>query len=246
MTSLYTEQRVLGLLGGMSWESTAEYYRQLNRGVTARLGGLHSTQLLLYSVDFAGIAAAQADGHWERASALLCGAAERLANAGAGAILLCTNTMHEVAEAITAAVTVPLLHIVDPTGAALTAAGVRRAALLGTRFTMERPFWRSRLEGRFGIALDVPDAESRAEVHRIIYDELCRGELRPTSRASLARIMHALAARGAEAIILGCTELALLVASDDAPVPIFDTTALHAEAGVNWLLEQARLGGDCQ
>lgn len=226
----------LGLLGGMSWESTAEYYRLINQGVGSRLGGLHSAPLLIHSVDFAGIAARQRNGDWAGAAEELVTAARGLERAGAAALLLCTNTMHNVAAVIEGAVGVPLLHIVDPTGAALQEAGVRRAALLGTRYTMELPFWRERLAARYGVELLVPGEEERAEVHRVIYDELCRGLISATSRASYGRTIARLGAAGAEAVILGCTEITLLLRAADSPLPVFDTTALHAQAAVEFLV----------
>lgn len=227
---------VIGLLGGMSWESSAVYYRLINEGVRARLGGLHSADLLLRSVDFAGVAALQHDGDWDALGAMLAAEARALATAGAGAIVLCTNTMHCVADAIEAAAGVPLLHIADATGAALARAGITRAGLLGTVFTMEQPFYRERLRQRFGIDTIVPPDAGRAAVHRIIYDELVRGEIRDESRAIYREVMAALVADGAQGIILGCTEIGLLVGGDDATVPLFDTTVLHAAAAVDRLV----------
>ncbi len=220
----------------MSWESTVEYYRLINRGVGARLGGLHSAPLLIHSVDFAGIVARQQHDDWAGAAAQLAAAARGLEAAGAAALLLCTNTMHHVATAIEEAVGVPLLHIVDPTGAALQMAGVRRAALLGTRYTMELPFWRERLAARYGVELVVPDEEERTEVHRVIYDELCQGIVSDASRASYGRIIARAGCAGAEAVILGCTEITLLIGPADSPLPVFDTTALHAQAAVEFLV----------
>jgi aspartate racemase len=228
--------RYLGLLGGMSWESTAEYYRLVNRAVAERRGGLHSAPLLLHSVDFAEIAALQAAGEWDRAGAVLGRAAAGLERAGAEAIVLCTNTMHHVAPAIEAAVSVRLLHIVDPTGAALHAAGVRRTGFLGTRYTMELPFWRERLAERFGVELVVPAAEDRAVVHRVIYEELVRGRIEPRSRATYVDVIGRLADRGAEAVVLGCTEITLLIGAADSPLPVYDTTRLHAEAAAAFCL----------
>jgi len=228
--------RYLGLLGGMSWESTAEYYRLLNRGVARRLGGLHSASLIIHSVDFAGVAALQAAGEWDLAGALLADAAAGLERAGAAGLLLCTNTMHYVSDTIERAVSIPLLHIVDPTGRAMQAAGVQRAALLGTRYTMELPFWRHRLEDRFDIDLIVPVAEDRAAVHRVIYEELCRGRILGESQALFGAIMGRLADAGADAIILGCTEITLLVSDRDTPLPVFDTTALHADAAIDFAI----------
>ncbi len=238
--TLLPRPRPLGLLGGMSWESTAEYYRLLNQGVAARLGGLHSAPLLLHSVDFAEIAARQQAGDWAGAGAQLAEAARGLERAGAAALLLCTNTMHHVADTIEAAVSIPLLHIVDPTGEALRGAGIRRAGLLGTRFTMELPFWQARLRERHDVEVLVPEPDDRALVHRVIYEELCRGVVDAESRAAYRAVMARLAARGAEGIILGCTEITLLVSAADTPLPVFDTTALHAAAGVAYLLTVAR------
>ena len=228
--------RTLGLLGGMSWESTAEYYRLLNRGVADRLGGLHSARILMHSVDFAEVAAMQQVGDWAGAGALLGEAARGLQRIGASAIVLATNTMHQVAGAIEGAISVPLLHIVDPTGEALARHGVRRAGLLGTRYTMELPFWAQRLRERYGIDLVVPDEFDRALVHRVIFDELCRGRIDDTSRAQYVSITERLGEMGAEAVIFGCTEIGLLIKPDDVPLPSFDTTALHAAAAVSFAL----------
>ncbi len=228
--------RMLGLLGGMSWESTAVYYRLLNQGVAARLGGLHSAPLLLHSVDFAPVAAAQAAGDWDAAAEQLGQAAAGLRAAGAQALVLATNTMHKVAERIEARGGLPLLHIADATGQALAAAGVRRAGLLGTRFTMEDAgIVRDRLEQRFGLQVSVPDADDRSTLHRLIYDELCRGQVRDASRAAVVAIIERLRQRGADAVILGCTEITLLIDAVSSPLPVFDTTALHAAAAVSWM-----------
>lgn len=228
--------RTIGLLGGMSWESTADYYRLINRGVAERRGGLHSARLLLHSFDFAQIAELQRAGDWDGAGGVLATAAAGLERAGATALMICANTMHHVADQVQAAVGIPLLHIVDPTGEALRAAGVHRAALLGTRYTMEFPFWRERLAARFGVEAIVPDEDDRAEVHRVIYDELCRGVIRDSSRDEYLRVIERLRGRGAEAVILGCTEIALLIRPGEAPVPDFDTTAAHCRAAVDHLL----------
>ncbi len=233
--------RCLGVIGGMSWESTAEYYRLLNRGVAERLGGLHSAPLLLHSVDFAEIAALQQAGAWGAAGDLLARAARGLERAGAEALVLATNTMHHVAGAIESAVSIPLLHILDPTGVALRGAGIRRVGLLGTRYTMELPFWRERLADRFGIELIVPEAEERAVVHRVIYEELCRGQVVESSRDAYAGIITRLSARGAEAVVLGCTEISLLIKPPDVRVPLFDTTELHVEAALEFAI--GRLAG---
>lgn len=224
--------RTIGLIGGMSWESSAHYYRLINEGVRERMGGAHSAPLLLLSVDFADIAALQHDGNWAALAQRMADAARTLADAGAEAIVLCTNTMHKVADAIEAAQPRPLLHIADAAGAAIVAAGHQRVGLLGTAFTMEQPFYRARLAERFGLEVIVPDDAGRAEVHRIIYDELVRGIIRPESKARYAEVIGRLTDAGAEAIILGCTEIMLLVDQADSPVPLFDTTAIHAAAAV--------------
>lgn len=229
--------KTLGLLGGMSWESTVPYYRQINEAVKARLGGLHSARLVLYSVDFHDVERLQHAGDWEAAGAMLANAARALERAGAEIIVLCTNTMHRVAPAIERAVALPLLHIADPTAEAIKAAGLRAVGLLGTRFTMEQDFYRERLRDRHGLGVLVPDAADREIVHRIIYEELCLGITQEASRAEYRRIMASLAARGAQAIILGCTEITLLVSAADAEVPLFDTTALHAQAAAAHALE---------
>jgi aspartate racemase len=230
--------RTLGLLGGMSWESTLPYYRILNERVRERLGGLHSAQLLMYSIDFAPMEGMQRRGEWEAAGELLAQAAARLAGAGAEAIVICTNTMHLVAPQVEAAAGVPLLHIADATAARINAAGLVRVGLLGTRFTMEQPFYRERL-ARAGLEVLLPDAPERARVHAVIYDELCRGDILPASRQAFVAIIQGLVARGAQAVILGCTEIGLLVGADDAPVPLFDTARIHAEAAADWALDAA-------
>jgi len=228
--------KTIGLIGGMSWESTLGYYRLVNEAVKRRLGGLHSARLVLYSVDFHDIERLQRTGDWAAAGITLADAGRALERAGAEVLLLCTNTMHKVAPAIEAAVAIPLLHIADPTATAIKAAGVARVGLLGTRFTMEQAFYRDRLRDR-GLDVLVPDETARERVHRVIYDELCLGVVRDESRAAYRDIMRELVARGAEAIILGCTEISLLVGADDAAVPLFDTTALHAEAAVDAALD---------
>nr|MBL8457080.1 aspartate/glutamate racemase family protein [Zoogloeaceae bacterium] len=222
--------KTIGLLGGMSWESTVPYYRQINEAVKARLGGLHSARIVLYSVDFAGIERLQQCGDWAAAGVVLADAARALERAGADFIVLCTNTMHKVAPAIEAAVGIPLLHIADPTAAAIRAAGLRRVGLLGTRFTMEQAFYRDRLAGHHGIEVLVPEAADRDVVHRVIYEELCLGRVEEVSRKAYRDTMQRLVARGAQAVILGCTEIGLLVGPQDASVPLFDTTAIHAGA----------------
>jgi aspartate racemase len=224
--------QTIGLLGGMSWESTLLYYRHINEGVRARLGGLHSAKILLYSVDFHDVERMQSEGRWEEAGELLARAAVSLERGGADFVVMCTNTMHKVAPAIEARLGVPLLHIADPTGQAITAKGLRRVGLLGTRFTMEQEFYRARLAARFALDVRVPPEESRARVHAIIYDELCLGVIREASRDAYRRIAAALVDEGAEAIVFGCTEIGMLLAQDDIAVPVFDTTLLHADAAV--------------
>ena len=231
--------RILGLIGGMSWESTIPYYRTINETVRERLGGLHSARLILYSVDFHDVERLQRAGAWDEAGKALADAARSLEAAGAEGLALCTNTMHEVAPAIESAVDIPLLHIADPTAAAVKRAGFHTVGLLGTRFTMERDFYRGRLTAQHGLAVIVPDAADRESVHRVIYDELCRGDIRAESRARYREIMRRLVEAGAEGIILGCTEIALLVGPDDAPVPLFDTTRLHARSAALWALGDA-------
>ncbi|MDR6789100.1 aspartate racemase [Sphingomonas sp. BE138] len=224
--------RTIGLLGGMSWESSAHYYRLINEGVRARRGGTHSAPLVMVSVDFAEIAALQHAGDWAALGERMAAAARTLSDAGAEAIVLCTNTMHKLAAKIERAQPRPLLHIADAAGTALVAAGHRRVGLLGTAFTMEQPFYRERLAERYGLEVIVPGPPDRAEVHRIIYDELVRGVVHEESRARYRAVITALIAEGAEAIVLGCTEIMLLVDAGDSAVPLFDTTALHAAAAV--------------
>ena len=229
--------KVIGLIGGMSWESTVPYYRHINEAVKARLGGLHSARLVLYSVDFQEIEHLQKTGDWARAGDILVDAARALAAAGAQCIVLCTNTMHKVAPAIEAAVPLPLLHIADPTAAAIKRAELSRVGLLGTRFTMEQSFYRDRLSQQHGLAVLVPQPEDRALVHRVIFEELCLGKVLPASRLHYQRVMADLVAQGAQGIILGCTEISLLVTQADCSVPLFDTTHLHAVGAAEWALD---------
>ncbi|NEC06443.1 aspartate/glutamate racemase family protein [Streptomyces sp. SID7909] len=223
--------KTIGLIGGMSWESTAEYYRLLNEGVRERLGGLHSAKCVLYSVDFAEIERLQVAGRWTEAGDMLADAARSLRAAGADLLLICTNTMHKVADQVAAAVDVPLLHLADATAAAVRTAGLTRVGLLGTAFTMEQDFYRDRVAGH-GLEVLVPDADDRALVHRVIYDELCLGVIREESRAAYGEVIGRLVAAGAEGMILGCTEIELLVGPEHSPVPVFATARLHAEAAV--------------
>ena len=220
----------------MSWESSALYYRMLNEHVRDRLGGSHSARCLLWSFDFADIAAMQHRNDWDAAAAALVDAAGRLHRAGADFLVLCTNTMHRLAPALEA-VPLPLLHIADPTAERVRAAGLRRVGLLGTAFTMEAAFLRDRLRNPHGLDVVVPDAEDRALVHRVIYEELVQGRILPESRDAYRGVIARLAERGAEAVILGCTEITLLVGPADSPVPLFDTTSIHAEAAADLALE---------
>ncbi|MFD9488219.1 aspartate/glutamate racemase family protein [Streptomyces sp. NPDC059991] len=223
--------RTIGLIGGMSWESSAEYYRLLNELVRERLGGLHSARCVLHSVDFAEIEEFQRAGEWERAGEVLADAAKGLEAAGADLVLICTNTMHKVADQVAAAVSVPLLHLGDATAEAVRARGIRRVGLLGTAFTMEQDFYRDRLRSH-GLEVVTPDARDRALVHRVIYEELCLGVVRDESRAAYQDVISRLVSDGAEGVILGCTEIELLIRQEHSPVPVFPTTRLHAEAAV--------------
>ena len=228
--------KTIGMIGGMSWQSTIEYYRLVNESIQEKLGGLHSAKCVLYSVDFAEIEELQRHGEWNKAAEALVGAAQGLEKAGTDFVLICTNTMHKLADAVQSRIGIPLLHIADATAEAVRRAGMRRVGLLGTRFTMEEEFYRGRLANRFGLEVMVPDAEDRQTVHRIIYEELCAGTVRPESRALVSGIMNRLETLGAEGVILGCTELGLLVDAGDSPLPLFDTTRLHACAAVDWAL----------
>jgi aspartate racemase len=228
--------RRVGLPGGMSWESTAEYYRLVNEAVRDRAGGLHSADCLLRSVDFAGTEELQRTDRWAEAGELLAAEARGLVAAGAALIVLCTNTMHKVADAITASIDVPFIHIADATAAAVHEAGVSRVGLLATAYTMEQDFYVGRLRDRHGLDVLIPGPDDRRIVHDVIYDELCLGHVNDASRREYRRIMRGLSDRGAEAILLGCTEIDLLVDADDAPVPVFDTTRLHVQKAVELAL----------
>ncbi len=227
--------KTIGLLGGMSWESSQSYYRLLNEGIKRRLGGLHSARVILYSVDFAEIEALQHQGDWESTANILAEAARSTEAAGADFLMIGTNTMHKVAPEIAEAINIPLLHIADATAEALQNDGVNRVALLGTRFTMEQAFYRSRLE-QAGIEVLVPNEAERNDIHRIIYEELCRGQVLPGSRDNYLATIDSLAHRGAQAVILGCTEIGLLVRPSDTSVPLYDTTEIHADAAIRLAL----------
>jgi amino-acid racemase len=229
--------RTIGLLGGMSWESTVLYYQLINRAVARRLGGLHSATLVLYSVDFDPIETLQRAARWSDAGVLLARAALALERAGAQCLVLATNTMHCVAPAIEARTRIPLLHIVDPTAQAVRAAGFSTVGLLGTKFTMEQDFYRGRLERDFGLTVRIPAPESRQRIHDVIYGELCHGVIEEASRAAYVAVVSELRDLGAEAIILGCTEIGMLLGPEDVAVPLFDTARLHAEAAAAFALE---------
>ncbi|MBP0495088.1 aspartate/glutamate racemase family protein [Roseomonas sp. SG15] len=220
----------------MSWESSAEYYRIINQSVRARLGGLRSARCLMWSFDFGEIEALQHAGRWDDATAEMVAAASRLERGGADFVVICTNTMHRMADQVEAAIGLPLLHIADPTAERIVAAGHRRIGLLGTAFTMEQDFYKGRLTGRHGLEVLVPGEEDRAVVHQVIYDELVQGRVEAASRQAYREVIARLVERGAEAIILGCTEIMLLVGPDDSTVPLYDTTTIHAEAAVELAL----------
>ncbi|MGF7156415.1 aspartate/glutamate racemase family protein [Novosphingobium gossypii] len=229
--------RTIGLIGGMSWESSAEYYRILNEGVRDRLGLTASARCLLWSFDFSEIEALQHRGAWDELGALMVDAAQRLEAAGCDLLLICTNTMHLLAPRVEAEIPIPLLHIADPTAEAIKAAGLRKVGLLGTAFTMEQDFYKGRLTERHGLSVVVPGDGDRAVVHRIIYEELVAGKIEPASRTTYQEIIARMVEDGAEGIILGCTEMMLLIGVDDSPVPIFDTTTLHAQAAIERALD---------
>lgn len=228
--------KIIGLIGGMSWESTIPYYRQINESIKERLGGLHSAKVVLYSVDFHEVERLQHSGDWEAAGELLACAARALESAGADFLVLCTNTMHKVAPAIEAAVRIPLFHIADPTAEAIKEAGLSTVGLLGTRFTMEQAFYKDRLRERHGLQVLVPNQHDRDVIHRVIYEELCLGRVVEESRGEYRRIMAGLVDEGAEGIVLGCTEISLLVGQRDSTVPLFDTTIIHARKAAEWAL----------
>jgi aspartate racemase len=228
--------RTIGLLGGMSWESSSEYYRLLNEAVRDRLGGLHSAECLMWSVDFAAIEQLQRQGDWDEAGRRLAAIAQRLEGAGAECLVLCTNTMHRLADQVQAAIGIPLLHIADATARRVNAAGVDTVGLLATRYTMEQDFYRGRLAERHGLHVIIPPEPDLTLVHDVIYDELCQGRVLDSSRENYRRIIAELEAAGAEGIIYGCTEIDLLVGPADATVPVFDSTRIHVEEAVEWAL----------
>ncbi|HEY9887491.1 MAG TPA: aspartate/glutamate racemase family protein [Candidatus Obscuribacterales bacterium] len=229
--------RTIGLLGGMSWESTVLYYQHINEGIKARLGGLHSAKIVLYSVDFQEIETLQRQGDWATAGQMLAAAARSLQSAGADGLVICTNTMHKVVPAIEAAIAIPILHIADATAAAAQAQGLQTVGLLGTQFTMEQAFYAERLR-QHGLTVMVPAAAERAIVHRIIYEELCLGQVQPAAKEAYLQIIDGLQAQGAEGIIAGCTEITLLIQPSDLTLPLLDTTAIHAAAAIAFALAE--------
>jgi amino-acid racemase len=230
--------KTIGLIGGMSWESSIEYYRIINQTVKTRLGGLHSAKSVMVSVDFAEVEILQHQGRWAEAADMLIEAAQSLEDGGADLIVLCTNTMHKVADEIQANLKIPFLHIADATAQRVLASGIRIVGLLGTRFTMEEEFYKGRLSKTYGLNVIVPDAQEREVIHRVIYDELVLGKIEPSSKAQYVEIIEQMIRQGAEGIILGCTEIGLLVHQEDSRVPLFDTTRIHAEAAVEYALKE--------
>ena len=237
--------KTLGIIGGMSWESTQTYYRELNEGVKSVLGGLHSARIILFSVDFAEIELLQQQNNWDKAGQIMASAATALERAGADAIMIATNTMHKLVPNIEAVCSLPIIHIADATGRELKRINITKVALLGTRFTMEETFYRQRLTDNFDVEVLIPDAAARDTVHRIIYDELCCGQINPDSKQAYLDIIEALRAQGAQGVILGCTEIGLLIGQDDTSLPVFDTTLLHASAGVRFCIEESDLSYSC-
>jgi aspartate racemase len=228
--------KIIGLIGGLSWESSIEYYRLINQLAREKLGGLHSAECVMYSFDFAEIEALQASGQWDEATQRMITAAQRIERAGADFVLICSNTMHKMADDVQANIKIPLLHLADATAERIKACGLHKIGLLGTRFTMQENFYKGRLSDKFGLEVLVPDEQDRQIVDRVIYDELCLGEIKPESKARYVEIMRKLVKAGAEGIILGCTEITLLVNQGDSSVPLFDTTAIHAEVAVDYAL----------
>ncbi len=229
--------KVIGLIGGMSWESTAEYYRIINKTVKERLGGLHSAKILLYSVDFSEIATLQTEGRWPEATKFMCAAAQRIERGGADCVLICTNTMHKMAPEVQSTVTIPLLHIADTTAIEIKKRGIKRIGLLGTKYTMVEDFYKGRLVDDYDLDVFIPPEDGRTILNRVIYEELCLGKVVEESKNQFQQIIHDLNTRGVEGVILGCTEISLLINQEDSPLPLFDTTAIHAQAAVDFALE---------
>ncbi len=230
--------KTIGLLGGMSWESTITYYTRINTGIRDALGGLHSAKIILYSVEFSAIERLQNLGQWDKAGERLADAAKKIESAGADCLLICTNTMHKVAKKVEVEISIPLIHIADATAFAIRNRGMNSIGLLGTRFTMEDDFYRGRLE-KFGIDVYIPENEERAMVHRVIYDELCCGTISNDSRKAFTHVVEDLAEKGAQGVVLGCTEISLLIGRQDTSIPLFDTTAIHADAAVQFALSSS-------
>ncbi|MFC2173777.1 aspartate/glutamate racemase family protein [Acidobacteriota bacterium] len=230
--------KIIGLLGGMSWESTVSYYREINHTMHERLGGLHSARIVMYSVNFQDIEILQHGGKWDKAGKILAKDAKRIEAAGADFLVLCTNTMHKVAPQIEKALKIPLLHVADAIGETAKQAGVTTVGLLGTSYTMEEDFYKDRLHAVHDLNVMIPDAKDRELIHDVIFNELCLGQLRDESRAEYVRIINGLATQGAQGIILGCTEISLLLRPEDSPVPLYDTTAIHARKAVEWALAE--------
>ncbi|WP_300000363.1 amino acid racemase [uncultured Cedecea sp.] len=231
--------KTIGLLGGMSWESTIPYYRLINQGINNHLGGLHSAKILLHSVDFYEIEACQVTGAWDKAGEILADAALGLEKAGADGIMLCTNTMHKIVPHIEARCSLPILHIADATGQVIHNAGLRQVALLGTRYTMEQDFYRGRLKDTFDITSLIPDEIQRMKINQVIFDELCHGIIHPASKHYYQQIINELQELGAEGVIFGCTEIGMLLSQNDCSIPVFDTTAIHAQAAVDFMLSES-------
>lgn len=229
--------KTIGLIGGMSWESTAEYYRIINEAVKESLGRLHSAKIVMYSVDFEEVEQLQHRGRWDKATDVMIDAAKRVERGGADFVLICTNTMHKMAGAVAANINVPLLHIADATADKITSLGLKKVGLLGTKFTMEQDFYKGRLKEKFGLRVVIPNESEREIVHNVIYKELCLGEIKDSSRQQLKTVINRLGNRGAQGIILGCTELPLLISQEDCSVPLFDTTVIHAKAAVDYALK---------
>ena len=234
--------KVIGLIGGMSWESTAEYYRIINETVKERLGGHHSAKILLYSVNFSEIVGLQQDGRWQEATEFICEAARRVELGGADCILICTNTMHKMAAEVQRAVVIPLLHIADATAMEIKKKGIARVALLGTKYTMEEEFYKGRLRVKYGFEVLIPPEEDRSIINQVIYDELCLGKIEDESKKHFVRIINNLKERGGEGVILGCTEISLLIKEKDSSLELFDTTTIHARAAVDFALEGQEKG----
>jgi aspartate racemase len=228
--------KTIGLIGGMSWESSAEYYRIINEAVKERLGRLHSARIVMYSVDFEEVEQLQHQGRWDKATDIMIDAAKRVERAGADFVLICTNTMHKMAGDVARNINIPLLHIADATANKITSLGLKKVGLLGTKFTMEQDFYKGRLKEKFGLSVVIPNESEREIVHNVIYRELCLGEIKDSSRQQLKTIISGLGNRGARGVILGCTELPLLINQEDCSIPLFDTTVIHAKAAVDFAL----------